>query len=306
MTPIGMNGFAAIIAFQCRSHSVSIMKIQECASWVFTIFLLLNPVRSLTTKRRLCVEYKKYKYLSNTNQITTLSAESEERCLVSCVRRYPCVAFNYHSISKTCILLPEVTCMTPSSHYDNWNLFVHLHPCKQRPVWISLRPAERSWHWVTIDDPSNTSDVVKLPNSPDRYVSRTLYQGYYLPGWWPGASNKPFRAVYPAPPKVTMCPFGELLAFADSSFYWWTSYTAGDVLPECALPLSQLPNGTPLYIVKYGFRKSNISGLYDHLLATTYFVNSIVRNPTAVDILCGTMIEIWSQSILCGDNSRAY
>ena len=274
------------------------------ASWVITIFLLLNPSSCSTTKRRLCVEYKKDNYLSDSELITTLYAETEKKCLVSCVRREPCMAFNYHVSIKTCILMPGVTCMAPDSPHGTGYLFVHLHLCKRRPPWFSVRPAEGSWHWVTSDHPSNDVSIINIPKNPARYVSRTLYQGYYLPGWWRD-DKKAFRAVEPTTPQVTKCPFGEFLAVSASSSYWWVSYNAGESLPEGALPLSQLPDGTPLYSVKVGFETTTLCGFYNHLTNTTYFVNFAIYNPTAVDILCGTVLK-WMDKKYISDVSIGF
>ena len=188
-----------------------------------------------------------------------------------------------------------VTCMAPSSLKNTGYMFAHLHACELRSVWLSVRPAERSWHWVTADDPSNNVNIVELPNQPTRYISRTLYQGYYLPGWWREDKKKSFRAVDPVTQRITKCSIGEFLAFSGLSSYWWIPYTPGDVMPKCALPLSQLPTGSPLYIVKFGVRSENVSGFYNHLANTTYVVKSDVYHPTAVDILCGTWIIDFKQ-----------
>ena len=115
--------------------------------------------------------------------------------------------------------------------------------------------------------------------------SHIVYQGWYLPGWWIADGNK-FRAVNPCTPKAKKCKYGEFLAFPDPSSYRWISYTSGDPLAECALPLSQLPDGTPLYTVRYLF--DSISGFYNPLTKSTHFVYWGVISPTAIAILCGT------------------
>ena len=268
------------------------MKFYEGTSWIITLFLLHNLGNCLTTKRRLCVEYKKENYLAKSEHITTVHADTEGKCIASCVRRHPCMAFNYHIINKTCILMPEVKCMTPSSLNNPGYLFVHLQACKLQPVWFSVRPADHGWHWVTTDDPGKNVDIINVPGTIKSYVSRTLYRGYYLPGWCFSDKNT-FRAVDPTIPKMTRCPYGEFLAFSDSSSYQWIPYTAGDPLPDCALAVSQLPNGTPLYaakchcIDKEGTPRK-ISGFYSHVAKSTYFVWGGVLNSTSVDILCRT------------------
>ena len=262
------------------------MKSYNRASWVIMLYFLLSPGNCAIKKRRLCIEYKKENYLATSRHIAKLHAETENKCMVSCVRRPPCMAFNYHAVSKTCILMPRLTCMAPNSLSDSWYLFVHLQSCTLQPVWFSVRPADRNWGWI-IKNPKNDAGTVKLTGSYTRYVSRALYRGYYLPGWWMAGDPK-FRVVDPVTLKDRKCKYGEYLAFPDPSSYRWISYTAGKSLPDCALPLSELPDGTPLYIVRYG--SDTISGFYNPLTKSTYFVYWGVINPKNVHILCGTNV----------------
>ena len=219
-----------------------------------------------------------------TKYIAMLHAETENICMVSCVRQYPCMSFNYNGMNKTCMLMPQLKCMAPNFLDNAWYLFVHLQSCKLEPVWSSCRPADRNWQWIITKHPGNHADTVKLTGLNIRYVSRILYQGYYLPGWWRDDGYK-FRAADPVTLEVKKCTYGEFLVFPDPSSYWWTPYTAGELLPDCALPLSQLPDGTSLYIVRHG--SDTVSGFYNHLTMSTYFVYWGVVNYTAVDILCG-------------------
>ena len=66
---------------------------------------------------------------------------------------------------------------------------------------VSCRPANRTWHWVTTDDLGNHPDIINVPDSAFRYVSRTLYRGYYLIGWR-CCGNTVFKTTEPATPKV--------------------------------------------------------------------------------------------------------
>ena len=182
--------------------------------------------------------------------------------------------------------MPKVGCMSSSSLNNTWHLFVHLYPCKRQPVWFSVRPEERGWFWVTTDNPRNNAALLKLPGTNTRYVSRTLFRGYYLPGWW-RPDGEHFRAVDPVTSKATKCTSGEFLALSSFS---WISYTAGDPVPDCALSVSRLPGGTPLYIVRHQYiyyGREEMSGFYNPVAKTTYFVRSVAINPTVVDILCG-------------------
>ena len=194
-----------------------------------------------------------------------------------------------HVKNKTCILMPAVKCMASTSPNSSWYLFVHLQFCRQLPVWFSVRPADRGWYWIPTDDPSNDTVLVELNSAISiRYVSRTLYRGYYLPGWWRTKDNV-FRYADPVTQDVAWCRYGELLAFSNYFLYWWTSYIAGDSLPKCALPVSQLLNGTSLYVVRYNITvETSSSGFYNHVAKSTYIVyGGGVANPLAVDILCG-------------------
>ena len=264
------------------------MKSDECVSCVLTLVLLLSAVDCSMKKRRLCIEYKKENYFAKGQYITNVYAETENKCMISCVRRHPCMAFNYHVKNKTCILMPAVKCMASTSPNSSWYLFVHLQFCRQLPVWFSVRPADRGWYWVPTDDPSNDTVLVELNSAISiRYVSRTLYRGYYPPGWWRTKDNV-FRYADPVTQDVAWCRYGELLAFSNYFLYWWTSYIAGDSLPTCALPVSQLLNGTSLYVVRYNITvETSSSGFYNHVAKSTYIVyGGGVANPLAVDILC--------------------
>ena len=273
--------------FQCPEYCGLTMKMHGLISWVL-LFCLLNPAHCLLTKRRLCVEYKREHYLINTTYIATLHTETENNCMTSCVRLDPCMAFNYHLVQKKCILMPQVQCMAPNSFNSSWYLFVNLQSCKRQQVWFSVRPADGNWHWITTDDPSNNTDILHVDGV--RYVSRILYRGYYLPGWWNIKRRRLlFRTVDPATSQVISCPRGEFLAFSGPLSYKWSPYTAGDPLPPCALILSQLLDGTPLFIVRYQNRASRnkTPGFYNHVTRSTYVVNGGVVSPSAVEILCG-------------------
>ena len=211
--------------------------------------------------------------------------------MIKCMRHDRCMAFNYHAVKKTCILMRKMLCMSPSPLNNTRYLFVHSYPCKGQPVWSSVRPEERSWSWVTTDDPRNNADIMKLPGVNNLYVSRTLYHGYYLPGFW-RRDGEGFRSVDPVTMQVTKCAIGEFLALSDTSFQW-VSYTAGDAVPDCALPVTRLPNGMPMYIVKYryfwpgGNTEEGISGFYNHVTKTLYIATSLDIKPKEISILCG-------------------
>ena len=206
--------------------------------------------------------------------------------MVNCVRHHTCMAFNYHAVNKTCIFLPEVECMLPGPDDSSGYVFVHLTPCKMQAVYTSVRPADHNWYWSNTENP-NTDLIVIPARSYNRYVSRLLYRGYYLPGWW---RTDGFRAIDPVNSQLVRCPYGEFLAFTNSSFYQWIPYVSGDAIPNCALPTSKLPDGTPLYIVRRRYSDGLVSGFYNPVTKSTYLVHNGVANPMAVDILCWTFV----------------
>ena len=123
-------------------------------------------------EEKICVEYRKYNYCVGRGQLKEMHAETEHRCMIKCVRHHPCMAFNYHAINKTCVLLPEVECIPPSP--DNGSgyvyVFVHLTACNFQSVYTSVRPADRNWYWSISDNPSDNTDVILLPGTTTRYV----------------------------------------------------------------------------------------------------------------------------------------
>ena len=230
-----------------------------------------------------------------TSYIKESYAENESKCMASCVRLEGCWAFNYHVTNKTCILMQKVDCMATSSPNSSGYLFVHLQSCMMQPVQFSVRPADLGWHWITVDDASKVNGYIpEMPSDTARYVSRILYRGCYLIGWWSlKGRGSLFRAVDPVTRQMIRCPIGEFLVFPNNSSYVWAPYTPGEPLPYLALPLSQLPDGVIFYLVRYWLMnvKGNIeriSGCYNHGTKSTHFVNSGVASyTTKIDILCG-------------------
>ena len=275
--------------FQCCAACDCIMHISVCTSLVFAICLQLYATSSLVTKRRLCVQYKKENYLLMNEYITESHVDTEDKCMVHCVRHNTCMAFNYHILNKTCFLLPDgLHCLQPRSNNTSY-LFVQLQPCKLQPVWLSLRPPDHNWHWIETSDPSYTAGTVKSTGVFSRYVARSLYQGRYLLGWWRDDAHA-FRLADPFTQQAIKCPKGEFLVFPVSSSYVWTPYTAGDVLPDNALPVSQTTDGSPLYTVSYLYNPSigtdRIFGFYNHHTRSTYVPLGSMIHPTKVNILC--------------------
>ena len=151
-------------------------------AWIIEMSLLIISVLCSTTKRWRCVEYRKENYFLGGRPLDETRTETEHHCMISCVRRDPCNAFNYHTVNQTCILLLDVECMLPAPDNNSGYVFVHLSACKFQPVYTSVRPTDRNWYWSITDNPN--TDVIVLRGHITRYVGRMMYRGCYFPGCW--------------------------------------------------------------------------------------------------------------------------
>ena len=205
-------------------------------------------------------------YLAKGKYITTSHTDTEQKCMIKCMRHDRCMAFNYHAVKKTCILMRKMLCMSPSPLNNTRYLFVHLYPCKGQPVWSSVRPEERSWSWVTTDDPRNNADIMKLPGVNNLYVSRTLYHGYYLPGFW-RRDGEGFRSVDPVTMQVMPSEnfwLSPILLFSGSRILLETQYRIAPCLwldsqMECRCILWSIDIFGQVEILKRGFLDSIIT-----------------------------------------------
>ena len=175
------NGICFYGYFKFRFHEQPLSTIIMYSALIITTSLLLSTALCSVMKRRRCVEYRKANYFVGTGHFEEMQTETEHQCMISCVRRHPCMAFNYHAVHKICILLPEVGCMAPGQGDNSGYVFVHLTTCKLQPVNTSVRPTDHHWYWSITDDPN--IDFIVLTGFSTLYVSRMLYRGYYLPGW---------------------------------------------------------------------------------------------------------------------------
>ena len=104
-----------------------------------------------------------------------------------------------------------------------------------------------------------------------------------------GPGGNGFRAVDPVNTEVVRCQDGEFLSFHNSSLFQWNPDVPGDALSDCALLMSQLLDRTVLYIMRHKYlypQVQRISGFYNHITKSTYFVKNGLANPMGVDILC--------------------
>ena len=256
-----------------------------------------NYANPIVFRRRLCVEYEIQDYQSMDEPLQIINdTETRSRCMTQCVRNAECWAFNYHTDSGTCIVLPATGCMTLDRQLGY--LYVHLSDCNMVPVREIRRPPDGRWRWVRTDSPASRNDLIKLPGQKIRYAGRVFIDGSYIPGWYLG-SKYPFKGVSPDDLKFRYCPqnTGELLAFNDSSDYRFENFQAGSPVPDSAPVISALPDGTPLYVVRKSFSGApgyDLIGYYNPVSQTNYFANNYPDSdkPSNVKILVLTWLTV--------------
>ena len=238
-------------------------------------------------KRRLCVEYEIQDYQSIDEPLQIINeTESRSLCMMQCVRNVDCLAFNYHTDSATCILLPAASCMTLDGQHGY--LYVHLSDCNMVPVREIRRPPGGGWRWVRTDSPASRNDLIKLPGQHKRFVGRIFIDGFYVPGYYKIGNkvlSRPFRGVTLQDKLRMNCPpyAGEFLAFNDTSEYRFVSFPAGSLVPVSAPAISAFHDGTPLYVIRKSFPGApgyDLTGYYDPISETNYIFNFDVETPT--------------------------
>ena len=226
--------------------------------------------------------------------------------MMQCVRNFDCLAFNHHLDSATCILLPAAGCMALGSQHGY--LYVHLSDCNMVPIREIRRPPlmEDGAGWGQILPEVVTiwsSYLVAPPVMPAVYLSMAFM--YYIPG-----KDLTFRGVSPEHKANMNCPPnpGEFLAFNDTSEYRFDTFHAPSTVPDSAPEISALHDGTPLYVIRKSFTGApgyDLTGYYNPVSQTNYFVNSGVVSPTNVKILVLNW-QLWAWFILdnISENTR--
>ena len=284
--------YILVITLQGRKKSLTMISFIYPELIGVTLCILAveeNYANSIVFRRRLCVEYEIQDYQSIDEPLQIINdTETRSRCMMQCVRNAECWAFNYHTDSGTCIVLPAAGCMTLDGQHGY--LYVHLSDCNMVPVREIHRPPDGEWRWVRTDSPASRSDLIKLPGQTKRYVGRVFIDGTYVPGWYIPGKTLPFRGVSTEDLQNKNClpNTGEFLAFNDTSDFAFNAFKAGDPVPDSAPAISVLHDGTPLYIVRKSFPGApgyDLTGFYNPVSQTNYFVNSGVVTPTSVKIL---------------------
>ena len=125
------------------------------------------------------------------------------------------------------------------------------------------------------------SFISQSPIKSDCIIVVIIHNITIVNGWWQDDKST-FRTVDPATTSATKCPYGEVLAFSNSTSYVWIPYTVGDSLPDRALPVSQLPNGTSIFTVECHFidmqgKAQRIFGFYSHVAKSTCLESHVSR-----------------------------
>ena len=210
------------------------------------MLVLVLVTASEHTKRRLCVEYaaKDYRWIGPS--LANLYVSDQIHCMKQCALNQNCWAFNYGHQQGLCELMRRRRdCMSIMEQPDFH--FVHWISCDMVAPWRKLNPKDISWQWVDPSSSLNMSTLVSLSNTNSRYVSRVLYRGMFLPGWWQLGK---FRTAAPFGERV-ICEnqYGQWLSF-DSHRYMWLPLTAGQSIPTKAVIAGYWPDESPLYIIR--------------------------------------------------------
>ena len=242
----------------------------------------LKAVAGISSKRKLCVEYRTSGGHRNANFLAVSHYESESKCLQQCCRLPRCTAYNYIQ-NGTCQLLPSIgACNAPEKLPGS--SYVHLGDCRGETVWqvghteMKEKPC-LIWHSPVVDSDICPPEILR--GADNKYCAGLgVNKGLYLPGWY---QKGKFRAVSEAGIKL-FCPGGYFLQVRPNCSSSWQDYTVGDPVPAQAEQVSVWKDGSPLYMVtkRFGFW---YFGYYLPSEKRTFMVIRQVESPTNVKIL---------------------
>ena len=255
-------------------------------SWILVLWL--TKLCDCTVKKnKRCVEYKIPNYRRDVPILLQKDASlSVDHCICQCVRHPSCAAINVRINGTGCELLQASSTCEDTTHVQGW-VFVSLSVCDGVPPWLTTRPADSDWQWITAEDPFSQEGLIHMVDwSAHRFISRVLYRGLYLPGWWKNDVER-FRTIDPFTYTMVKCVSnGEFLSFTGATNYMWVDFTAGDDVPDSAIIGGYGHDATPLYVVKAVFSKSAIlAGYYNARSQASYIVHGRLRQPTTFQIL---------------------
>ena len=254
-------------------------------TWILVLWWA-RPCDCTVEKYKRCVEYKIPNYQRDDLILEQHASLSLDHCLFQCSRHPPCAATNVHINGTGCELLQASSTCEDTNHVQGW-VFVSFSECYGAPPWLTIRPADSGWQWITADDPISQEGLVYMVDwRAHRFVSRVLYRGLYLPGWWKNDVGR-FRTIDPLTNTVIKCAsHGEFLSFTGATNYTWANFTSGDEVPHSAIIGGHGHDAIPLYVVKSVFSGPVIlTGYYNPKSQASYMVYFGLQQPTTLQIL---------------------
>ena len=225
----------------------------KCARICFLLFFdsfstsLASIAGGVIMKARLCTEYEINDYNSLAPRCDTFNAESKIACYMECVR-HPlcfCKAFQFHSPDGFCEIFENDNCMSENKTPNI--TFVGVSQCKSNSPWLTTKPANGNWRWVT--NPRKLRGAITLlsPDGNERIVGRVFHKGLFLPGF---EIDSRLTTVGPLGNVIYCISNIQVLIFDSPAHFRWKNFYVGDPIPSRAIVGGYWIDGAPLYIVK--------------------------------------------------------
>ena len=242
---------------------------------------------TMIVKKRLCVEYQIQNSRWSGAILDIIHNVDGPQCLLKCVDNPKCMAYNLWRENGTCELVRKLKNCAETVEHNGWT-FVRLGSCLGRVPWAVGRfnsSAETSclvWERRDIVPRGGATCPVNAlfsPNTPDRCATVFPDKGLYLPGWYRDGTL--VRLVTGHGGAVICKGSGYMLAERLECPVMWQKYTAGDPIPNAAVPLGAWKDGTPLYLVRAG----EYFGYYQPSVQTNFIHSGSTASPLEVDML---------------------
>ena len=275
---------------------VEMINLCLCTTWMLVLWVIM-PCDSAVEKDRRCVDYEILNYRRHDLVLQQNVSLCRDHCMFKCARHPSCTAINVRINGTGCELLQASSTCQVTNYVRGWVL-ISLSVCDGVPPWLTIRPADSGWQWITADDPINDEGLMyTIDWVAHRFVWRVLYRGLYLPGWWRNDAER-FRTIDPLTnTMVKSVSNGQFISFTRSTNYTWTNYTAGNEVPDSAIIGGYGHDATPLYIVKKEFSGSIlIIGYYNPMLGASYMAYGGLQQPANVVMLLHvwTIVYLWT------------
>ena len=260
-------------------------------TWVLVLWLAMaTRCDSAVKKARRCVEYEILNYRRHELFLQQHVSLSRDHCMFKCARHPSCAAINVRINGTGCELLQTASTCQVTNYVQGWVL-ISFPICDGVPPWLTIRPADSGWQWITADDPFNEEGLIyTIDWVAHRFVSRVLYRGLYLPGWWRNDAER-FRTIDPFTNTMVKCVSnGQFISFTGATNYTWVDFTSGDDVPDSAIIGGFGYDATPLYVVQKEFPGSIlIIGYYNPMLRASYMAYSGLQQSANVAML----LHVW-------------